>query len=70
MRKAKIDLMMAKLNRFVIVGDEGPQEMFDRLMVLVGKIRGYGGDLDDHKLSLETRRTSSTSPQVMCSEDC
>jgi hypothetical protein len=49
-RKAKIDLMMAKLNRFVIVGDEGPQEMFDRLMVLVGKIRGYGGDLDDHKV--------------------
>ena len=25
--------------------------MFDRLMVIVGKIRGYGGDeLDDHKV--------------------
>jgi len=25
--------------------------MFDRLMVLVGKIRGYGSDeLDDHKV--------------------
>jgi len=50
-RRAKIDLLMAKLHRFVIVDDEGPQEMFDRLMVLVGKIRGYGGDeLDDHKV--------------------
>jgi hypothetical protein len=50
-RKAKIDLLMAKLNRFVIVDGEGPQEMFDRLMILVGKIRGYGGDeLDDHKV--------------------
>jgi hypothetical protein len=39
-RKAKIDLLMAKLNRFVIVDGEEPQEMFDRLMTLVGKIRG------------------------------
>jgi len=50
-RRAKIDLMMAKLNRFVIVDGEGPQEMFDRLMTLVGKIRGYGfSELDDHKV--------------------
>jgi hypothetical protein len=50
-RRVKIDLLMAKLNRFVIVDGEGPQEMFDRLMTLVGQIRGYGGDeLDDHKV--------------------
>jgi hypothetical protein len=50
-RRAKIDLLMAKLNRFVIIDEEGPQEMFDRLMVLVGKIRDCGGDkLDDHKV--------------------
>jgi hypothetical protein len=50
-RRANIDLLMARLNRFVIVDGEGPQEMFDRLMTLVGKIRGYGGDeLDDHKV--------------------
>jgi hypothetical protein len=41
-RKARIDLMMAKLNRFVIL--DGEQEMFDRLMTIVGKIRGYGCD--------------------------
>jgi hypothetical protein len=50
-RKARIDLLMAKLNRFVILDNEEPQEMFDRLMVIVGKIRGYGGDeLDDQKV--------------------
>jgi hypothetical protein len=49
-RKARIDLMMAK-PRFVILDGEGPQEMFDRLMAMVGKIRGYGcEELDDHKV--------------------
>jgi hypothetical protein len=43
--------MMSKLNRIVILDGEGPQEMFDRLMTMVGKIRGYGCDeLDDHKV--------------------
>ena len=51
MRKAIIDLLMAKLNRFVIMDGEGPQEMFDRLMTMVDKISGYGCDeLDDHKV--------------------
>jgi hypothetical protein len=53
-RRAKIDLLMVKLNRFMIIDEEGSQEMFDRLMTqmtLVGKIRGYGCDeLDDHKV--------------------
>jgi hypothetical protein len=50
-RKARIDLLMAKLNRFVIMDGEGPQEMFDILMTMVGKIRGYGCDeLGDHKV--------------------
>ena len=50
-RKARIDLLMSKLNRFVILDGERPQEMFDRLMTMVGKIRGYDCDkLDDHKV--------------------
>jgi hypothetical protein len=50
-RKARIDLLMAKLNRFVIMDGEGTQEMFDRLMTMVDKIRGYGYDeLYDHKV--------------------
>jgi hypothetical protein len=50
-RKARIDFLMAKLNRFMIMDGEGPQEMFDRLMTMVGKIRSYSCDeLDDHKV--------------------
>ncbi|XP_066320414.1 uncharacterized protein [Miscanthus floridulus] len=50
-RKARMELLMAKLDRFMILDGEGLQEMFDRLMVIVGKIRGYGGDeLDDYKV--------------------
>ena len=50
-RKARIDLLMSKLNRFVILDGEGPQEMFDRLMTMVDKIRVYGCDeLGDHKV--------------------
>jgi len=37
-RRAKIDLLMVKLNRFMIIDGEGPQEMFDRLMTLVAKL--------------------------------
>jgi hypothetical protein len=48
-KKSKINILMAELNRFTIFDGEGPQEMFDRLMVIVEKILGLGGDeLDDH----------------------
>ena len=50
-RKGRIDLLMAKFNRFIIMDEEGPQEIFDRLMTMVGKIRSYGCDeLDYHKV--------------------
>ena len=50
-RKARIELLMEKLNHFVILDGEGPQEMFDRLLMIVGKIRGYNSDeVDDHKV--------------------
>jgi hypothetical protein len=48
-KKSKINISMVKLNRFTIFDGEGPQEMFDKLMVKVRKTRGLGGDeLDDH----------------------
>ena len=34
-RNARIDLLISKLNQFVILDGEGPQEMFDRLMTMV-----------------------------------
>ena len=37
-RKAIINLLMSKLNRFVILDVEGPQEMFDRLMTMVERL--------------------------------
>jgi hypothetical protein len=37
-RRAKIDLLIVKLNRFVIVDGERPQDMFDRLMTLVARL--------------------------------
>jgi hypothetical protein len=37
-RKARIDLMMSKLNQFVILDGEGPQEMFDMLMTLWARL--------------------------------
>jgi hypothetical protein len=33
-RKTRIDLIMSKLNRFLILDGEGPQEIFDRLMTI------------------------------------
>jgi hypothetical protein len=38
---------MAKLSRFVIMDGEGPQEMFERLMAIVGKIRGLSWGRDE-----------------------
>ncbi|XP_066384790.1 uncharacterized protein [Miscanthus floridulus] len=50
-RKSKIDMLMARLNRFVILDGERMQEMFDRLMAIVGRIRGLGKyELNDHKV--------------------
>jgi hypothetical protein len=50
-RRAKIDLLMSNINRFVIIEGQWLQEMFDGLMMLVGEIRGYGcEELDNHKV--------------------
>lgn len=47
-RQSKIKLLMDKLNRFVILENEGPLKMFDRLMV---EIRRLGGqEITDHKV--------------------
>jgi hypothetical protein len=72
-KKSKINILMAELNRFTIFDGEGPQEMFDRLMVIVGKIRGLGGDeLDDHfvvKVMLEAIAPRNPTLVTLISED-
>jgi hypothetical protein len=42
MRKAKIDMLEGKLNRFVMFDDETPQDMFNRLKKLVNKTKALG----------------------------
>ena len=50
-RESKIELLEGKLGRFVMEDDETPQAMYDRMMVLVNKIRGLGSEeIDDHKV--------------------
>lgn len=49
--QSKFYLLIANLNRFIIMDGVGPQNMFDRLMVIVGNIRGLGGDeINGHKV--------------------
>ena len=44
-------MLEGKLERFVMEDDETSQAMYDRMMVLVNKIRGLGSEeLDDHKV--------------------
>ncbi len=42
MKKAKRQLIEGQLDRFVMLDDEGPQEMYNRLKKLVNKVRAYG----------------------------
>jgi hypothetical protein len=42
MRKANIDMVKGKLNRFVMFDDETPQDMFIRLKKLVNKAKALG----------------------------
>jgi hypothetical protein len=38
-RKAKIDMLEGQLNKFVMLDDETPQDMFNRLKKLVNKAK-------------------------------
>jgi hypothetical protein len=42
MKKAKIQLIEGQLDRFVMLDDESPQEIFNWLNRLLNKIRAYG----------------------------
>lgn len=48
-RESKIELLEGRVGRFVMDDKETPQEMYDRMMLLVNKIRGLGSeDMTDH----------------------
>jgi hypothetical protein len=42
MKKVKRQLIEGQLDRFVMLDDESPQEMYNRLKKLVNKVRAYG----------------------------
>jgi hypothetical protein len=42
MRKAKVEMLEGKLNRFIMYNDETPHEMFNQLKKLVNKARALG----------------------------
>ncbi|XP_066166983.1 uncharacterized protein [Oryza sativa Japonica Group] len=47
--EAKIELLEGRLGRFVMDDKETPQEMYDRMMILVNKIKGLGSeDMTNH----------------------
>jgi hypothetical protein len=41
-KKARRQLIEGQLDRFIMLDDEGPQEMYNRLKKLVNKVRAYG----------------------------
>nr|ABF97186.1 retrotransposon protein, putative, unclassified [Oryza sativa Japonica Group] len=48
-REAKIELLEERLGRFVMDDKETPQEIYDRMMILVNKIKGLGSeDMTNH----------------------
>jgi hypothetical protein len=42
MKKAKRQLIDGQLDRFAMLDDEDPQEMYNQLKKLVNKVRAYG----------------------------
>jgi hypothetical protein len=42
MKKAKRQLIEGQLDRFVVLDDEDPQEMYNWLKKLIHKVRAYG----------------------------
>jgi hypothetical protein len=52
-RKAKVQILEGQLDRFVMLDDESPQEMYHRLKKLVNKVRAYGSRKWNDKLVVE-----------------
>jgi hypothetical protein len=40
--KAKIEMLEGKLDQFVMLDDETPQEMYNCMKLMVNKVRAYG----------------------------
>jgi hypothetical protein len=52
-RKAKIEMLEGQLDRFVMLDDETPQEMYNRMKLMVNKVRAYGSRRWTNKLMVQ-----------------
>jgi hypothetical protein len=48
--KAKVEMLEGKLDWFVMLDDETPQEMYNRMKLMVNKVKAYGSKRCTHKL--------------------
>jgi hypothetical protein len=40
--KAKTEMLEGQLDRFVMLDDENPQEMYNYMKIMINKVRSYG----------------------------
>jgi hypothetical protein len=52
-RKAKVEMLEGQLDRFVMLDDETPQEMYNRMKPMVNKVRAYGSKRWTSKLVMQ-----------------
>jgi hypothetical protein len=60
-RKVKIDMLDGQLNRFVMLDDETPQDMFNRLKKLVNKAKTFGSKKWTDHMLMEHKMRAYTS---------
>jgi hypothetical protein len=51
--KAKIEMLEGQLDRFVMLDDETPQEMYNHMKLMVNKVRAYGSKKWTNKLTAQ-----------------
>jgi hypothetical protein len=52
-RKVKIEMLEGHLDRFVMLDDETPQEIYNRMKLMVNKVRAYGSKKWTNKLLVQ-----------------
>jgi hypothetical protein len=52
-QKAKIEMLEGQLDRFVMLDDETPKEMYNRMKLMVNKVRAYGSNRWTNKLMVQ-----------------
>jgi hypothetical protein len=51
--RAKVEMLKGQLDRFVMLDDEAPQEMYNRMKFMVNKVKAYGSKRWTKKLMVQ-----------------